>query len=551
MLKSTLIDLLISWKKDPNKHDLPKKKLSALADTLQSCLFNETILLKTDKELITFEEISRFGSLELATTLWQTLVGNLNTHLLQISPHLSPREDFELSDNILLTMTGIRRANQYLLNETSVRHPLACSSSFFLYYTQGLGNWISKFVKLGCSRNDLAYLANTHSANDYATLYQAFTLSNDMTFSPLSKLLLLSGNPLAIHHALEHFNELDRYSDLEILSLIARSGSVSAMLYALTRLNITDIDHTLLLQSSLTDNPRLFEFLLHIYKLPINISDEKGWNLIHYAALQGNLKKMVAFQQNGCKICLTKAHEHPIHIAAQAGHLHIITALATDSLIISKTAKNKNILLLAAANGHLHIIQHLRSHKYFEKMKISTDIDKSNLLHHACQSHNVELVHYVINELKFDVTTPNLYGNNAFHFAARNGNLDILMLLENIEPTLVGSIDNEGQTALFFGVASDQKDTMFYLIALGLDIHSVNNRRNTPLHMATFFGKTQSMMALLDKGARRDAINDLHQTPLTFALSNRRLSQEMKNKIRSIINTYNVETTAEPSLQRR
>ncbi|MFZ2314506.1 MAG: ankyrin repeat domain-containing protein [Gammaproteobacteria bacterium] len=536
MIKGTLIDLLISWKKELNAHYLPPKKLFALADTLQKCLLNETILLKTDKELITFEELSSFGSLELATTVWKQLVGDPNTYMSQVAQHLSPRENFDVSDNILLTMTTSERCEPYLLHDESIRHSLACSSNFFLNYTQMMAHWVNKFVPLGCTHKHLAYLVNTRFVTDYATLYQAFTLAIDLSFSPLCKLLLLSGNPHAINYALVHFNELDIYSDLEILSLIARSGSISAILYTISRFEITDIDPTLLLQSSFTNNPRLFEFLRHVYKLPISTTDKKGWNLIHYAAMQDNLKKLNIFRQEHCHIRLTDAHEHPIHIAAQAGHLHIITALATDSLLLSKTAKNKNILLLAAANGHLHIVKHLAQHKYFEVLKMSTDIDGSNLLHHACQSGNLELVNYVITELAFNVTTPNLYGNNAFHFAARNGHLEILTLLENIEPTVVTGIDSEGQTALFFGIVSDRKDIIFYLIALGLDVNSTNNRRNTPLHVATFFGKTQAIMALLEKDARRDAVNDLHQTPLTFALTHNGISLKTKEQIRQLMN---------------
>ena len=79
------------------------------------------------------------------------------------------------------------------------------------------------------------------------------------------------------------------------------------------------------------------------------------------------------------------------------------------------------------------------------------------------------------------------------------------------------AIDSYGETPLH-AHAGHWKGSVDLLIELGADVNHDAGGRGTPLHRAAAVGNRQTAEALLDHGARVDAVNASGQTPLVFAL---------------------------------
>ena len=47
----------------------------------------------------------------------------------------------------------------------------------------------------------------------------------------------------------------------------------------------------------------------------------------------------------------------------------------------------------------------------------------------ACRNNNIEMVKYLVNELKFDINSKNNYGSNGFLLACRNNNIEMVKYL--------------------------------------------------------------------------------------------------------------------------
>lgn len=81
----------------------------------------------------------------------------------------------------------------------------------------------------------------------------------------------------------------------------------------------------------------------------------------------------------------------------------------------------------------------------------------------------------------------------------------------------LSATDAYGETPLH-ARAGHWKGDVALLIALGADVNHDAGGRGTPLHRAAAVGNLRTARALLDHGARVDAINDAGQTPLLLAL---------------------------------
>lgn len=591
MRKGTIIDLLIKWEQSTSKPSTHSTRIKTLKVDAYQFLNHPCISLKTDSDDITFDELSTFGSTTLACQVWQEAVGNLNTYTSQVESALSPREN-GLPANSLEAIIGIGSCKTYILDNPKTRHAIATTSSFFYQHVHSAFHWIEKFNELGCTSHDLFYLSkyledgtppltdrigtehpssklkyliNTNNNINYAALYKAYQLTHDFPLSSLSKLFLLSGNPGVINYAINNFNELDIYHDDTIMNLVAFSGSVSGFIFTANHFSIKRPSPSILIPASYCNNLRLFHYLLYCYQISSNTADKQGWKLIHHAAKIGNIKKLTHFQELGCTTGKTKYHEHPIHIAAQFGNLetlkflvhqghgHTMANLFLPSLAQTEATDQQNItyniLLLATRFGHLNIVQYLLTESDYQSSIRSNQL--GNLLHLACISHNIDLVRYLIDEQGYDITEKNKYGHNAFHFAASSGCLDILMLLDNLNSALASTIDDEGSSALFLATSCDQKDIIYYLVALGLDPNKTNRQGNTPLHFAAYFGRTAAVTALLDKNASKTIQNQAQQDALTYALSNHKMKEGMKNKLRYLFANHQIEPEAAPSAPMR
>ena len=135
----------------------------------------------------------------------------------------------------------------------------------------------------------------------------------------------------------------------------------------------------------------LCKILLEEYNFDIFSKNENGWNVLHYAARNGDLKLLQLFIQN-------------------------------EIDIYSKTKLNSNCLHIAATNGHFNLCKTLVEVYNFD---ISTKNEKGwSALHSTAKSGNLELFQYFI-LLDADVYSKTNCNYTCLHIASYYGHLNI------------------------------------------------------------------------------------------------------------------------------
>jgi len=82
----------------------------------------------------------------------------------------------------------------------------------------------------------------------------------------------------------------------------------------------------------------------------------------------------------------------------------------------------------------------------------------------------------------------------------------------------VDVVDSLGQTALLAAISRNDAGEVALLLGHGADVNKPDSAGWSPLHYAAWFGSSTAILrVLLDRGAKVDALNDRHITPLYFA----------------------------------
>ena len=249
-------------------------------------------------------------------------------------------------------------------------------------------------------------------------------------------------------------NEPD-YSGRVPLAYACQSGSFNAVEYII---NSTDID------INTTDNDGMTcfhhscrhghldvtQYLIDVQGIDVNMVDSKGRNGIHHAAYCGNQDLIeylinekslspTAVDSTGCtalhygimsmKLPLVKdlvniykldphskdnSGKASVHYAAEVGDINVLEYLTNScNCELKIIADNgQNVFHFSSLEGHFHFIKHILAH-YPQCISLihSPDNEGKLPIHLACQSGTSQLVTYLVDDIKCDVTakTANSY----------------------------------------------------------------------------------------------------------------------------------------------
>ena len=170
----------------------------------------------------------------------------------------------------------------------------------------------------------------------------------------------------------------------------------------------------------------LCRMLVTDYKFDVHITDNKGWAALHFAAQNGSCELIKYFIEKGADpLFKTKGGQNCLHIAAGNGNFELCKTLINEI--------NSDVDI-ADDNGRtaLHCSAHSGNHELFRFFADKgTDIflktkDGLNCLHIASVSGNLNLCKTLITKYKFDVYNTDNRGWAAVHYAAQNGNYELV-----------------------------------------------------------------------------------------------------------------------------
>lgn len=110
-------------------------------------------------------------------------------------------------------------------------------------------------------------------------------------------------------------------------------------------------------------------------------------------------------------------------------------------------------------------------------------------------------------------------GGSCFHYAARNGNVNLINFFFEKGAALYNEQDDNGQTPLFVAVERELADVVRALLAHNVEVSTPDSMGNTPLHVAVELGNSELVKLLVKAGANMDYRNEAGYSPFHLALA--------------------------------
>lgn len=138
-------------------------------------------------------------------------------------------------------------------------------------------------------------------------------------------------------------------------------------------------------------------------------------------------------------------------------------------------------------------------------------------LHNAASEGNITQVQALL-AAGANVNLTDNDGNNPLHYAALNGQLEIVQILLATPEINIFAPNEEGNTAIHCAAFRGHLPVVQILIAtLGINVNILNSRRSTPLHCAAYRGHQSVVQALLAAEAAVNITDQFGNTPLHYA----------------------------------
>ena len=281
----------------------------------------------------------------------------------------------------------------------------------------------------------------------------------------------LSGSPTLLSYTVFQYSlnaSQPDYKGVVPLALACMSGSINAVEYLI---NTTDIDIDVTCDEGIAPlhyscchgKLGLSQYLIEMQGSDININDNIGLNALDYSARSGSMelvqyliKKNHLLLTSFCllyavystklplvKILVNEYKLDPyvedsigmqaVHYAAQVGTIDVLEYLIKDCGCDLSTVggiHNENVFHHSAWDGHYSLIKYIIDcYPQYTSLLHSTDDDNALTIHYACTSGVIQLVTFLIDVMKCDVTTENKSGYTCVMHACQSGNLDLVKLL--------------------------------------------------------------------------------------------------------------------------
>ena len=262
----------------------------------------------------------------------------------------------------------------------------------------------------------------------------------------------LSGSPTLLSYTVSQYSlnaSQPDYKGVVPLALACMSGSINAVEYLI---NTTDIDIDVTCDKGITpfhyscrhDNLGLSQYLIEVQGSDINIRDNHGWNALTHSATSGSMElfqylikknrllltsfcllqavlstklPLVKILVNEYKLDLhVKASNgmQAVHYTARVGAIDVLEYLIKDcgcDLSTVDGAYNGNVFHRSSWEGHYSFIKFIIDHyPQYTSLLHSTDDNDALPIHYACISGVIQLVTFLIDVMKCDVTTEDTSG---------------------------------------------------------------------------------------------------------------------------------------------
>jgi len=113
----------------------------------------------------------------------------------------------------------------------------------------------------------------------------------------------------------------------------------------------------------------------------------------------------------------------------------------------------------------------------------------------AVKKADLEILERIIKQKTDVVNMVNIHGRTPIHYAALNGDLEVVKLLlkynANVNPD-----DNGGYSPLYYAATYGHLEVVKHIVNQGANVNQINNRGNSPMHDALLKGHVSVVLHL-------------------------------------------------------
>ena len=324
-------------------------------------------------------------------------------------------------------------------------------------------------------------------------------------------------------------------SGMNVLLFAAESGDLDLCKYLIEKgskiSSVTMNNMNCLLTGASQGRFRLCKALLEIFDFEIHMQSSKGFNVLHYAAENGDLEMFTYFLERGSYVSSkTKDNRDCLHIAASQGYSFLCKILlkfygfkvnmkcdkgwaaihyATESGNLDlvryfvengsdihwKTKNNTNCSHIAASKGNINLCKVLLEEYHFDIF--SKNENGWNVIHYATRGGDLKLVQLFIQN-GIDIYSKTKLSSNCLHIAATNGHFNLCKTLVEVYNFDIFTKNDKGWSVLNSAAKSGNLELFQYFILLGADVYSKTNCNCTCLHIASYYGHVNICRNILD-----------------------------------------------------
>nr|XP_042905260.1 uncharacterized protein LOC107454385 [Parasteatoda tepidariorum] len=281
-----------------------------------------------------------------------------------------------------------------------------------------------------------------------------------------------------------------------------------------------------------------------------NETDEIGWTLLHYAAVNNDVDIVEYLVDNGANIHAEQfaTGMKPMHIASEYGCEKVVDYFLLKGAGVDTTNKFCNTSLhLAASEGKLETVEVLLKHKANihaadedgnQAIHLSSKYGHRDVLnfllhsgsnvqavgenfctplHFAALNGHLNLIHDLI-ENGANINAKNKYGESSLHLAVKSGNVNAVEYFLTLGLKINARDDDYGWTPLHYASRCGHIGVIELLINNGADVNGRSNGGEKPIHVAANNGHTQTVEFYINKGCDVNELNTkYHWTCLHYA----------------------------------
>ena len=318
-------------------------------------------------------------------------------------------------------------------------------------------------------------------------------------------------------------------SEEEILTSLIKIGAIQTVeqIFPLIQDNLTTEKTEELTQTAVNYfQPDVLKFLFEFKKQDPTLLLFKACQTENSANEQNADQVLNFLIKEGANInAKYKAEKTPLHTACfskSQNALQIVEFLINNGAdIIAKDKENQTPLHKAcSSNGPdaPKIVEFLINKGANINAK---DKENQTPLHKACQTGNPEIIKLLLDNDKNSLKSRDNYGNTPLHLACLKGNnIKSLEIISQYNPNY--ELTNQFQSSALHSACSstgpDAPKIVKLLINKGADINAIDNKNQTPLHIACKTGNPEIIKLLLDND--KDSLksrDDYGNTPLHLA----------------------------------